>query len=401
MPLTFANPYTPATPIGAGLQNIATALFAGRNAKNDASDAAHMAQAENFGAHSDLYREQTKKTAAERAIAESLLGARSPDSQDFLRSSESGLPMHTLRGIDAALKGQAPLDQYSPEELAAHRRATISISPAYADKTTSALDIAHALNLNRTVDDRNAVISGKQDPTRTAQGYFSTSGKAPFDNLGDAGTFNQNTGDQSLNELGSARSIAQRALGKERSAKADRGGPLRLKPVIDENGDTIYVPDNEAIGRPVGSSAGNKPRATRKITGTDKALMDNALGGLLSEMNVKALDDQTRNAVLLQAEKEWQDGAEGHGNAVKAALDKVAPGGLETPWQLRSFLPGFDSKSQPKGGMQPTAGQAPKPAKVASGLPDAARAKLREGVVTTFGNGSKWTLSDGVPAQVR
>jgi hypothetical protein len=104
------------------------------------------AQAENYGAHSDLYREQTKKTSAERAIAESLLGARSPDSQDFLRSSESGLPIHTLRGIDAALKGQAPLDQYTPQEIAAHRRATVAIQPAYADKTTSPVDIAKALD---------------------------------------------------------------------------------------------------------------------------------------------------------------------------------------------------------------------------------------------------------------
>jgi hypothetical protein len=33
-------------------------------------------------------------------------------------------------------------------------------------------------------------------------------------------------------------------------------------------------------------------------------------------------------------------------------------------------------------------------------LPAAARAKLREGVITTFANGQRWTLQDGVPARV-
>jgi hypothetical protein len=172
--------------------------------------------------------------------------------------------------------------------------------------------------------------------------------------MGGTGSFNQNTGAQSLNEYGTAKALAERALGRDRNAQAagreletrtrgqDRrarhgerpgsgadvhlaergggpsaGGEAGRRAAAQagggpDTGETVYMPDNEAAGMVVGSPAGNRTRAPRKITGTDKALMENALGGLLSEMNVKALDDQTRNAVLLQAEKEWQDGAEGH-----------------------------------------------------------------------------------------
>jgi len=37
----------------------------------------------------------------------------------------------------------------------------------------------------------------------------------------------------------------------------------------------------------------------------------------------------------------------------------------------------------------------------ASALPDAARARLKEGVVTTFANGQKWTVKNGQPVQVQ
>jgi hypothetical protein len=104
---------------------------------------------------------------------------------------------------------------------------------------------------------------------------------------------------------------------------------------------------------------------------------------------------------MLQAEREWAAGAQGHGLAVKAALDKVAPDGLETPWQWRSLTP-FSSQARPVGGGAPRpAAPAARPSQAATELPPAARARLKEGVVTTFGNGQKWTLTDGVPARVQ
>jgi hypothetical protein len=36
----------------------------------------------------------------------------------------------------------------------------------------------------------------------------------------------------------------------------------------------------------------------------------------------------------------------------------------------------------------------------AATIPEQARAQLKEGQVTTFGNGQKWTLKNGQPAQV-
>ena len=46
-------------------------------------------------------------------------------------------------------------------------------------------------------------------------------------------------------------------------------------------------------------------------------------------------------------------------------------------------------------------GGAPTPQGGGSSLPPAARARLKEGLVTTFGNGQKWTLKNGQPEQVQ
>jgi hypothetical protein len=40
-------------------------------------------------------------------------------------------------------------------------------------------------------------------------------------------------------------------------------------------------------------------------------------------------------------------------------------------------------------------------AKGSSGLPDAAKKQLKEGIITTFGNGQEWTLENGQPKQVK
>lgn len=447
---TYVNPYSPQTPIGAGLQNVAIALFAGQQGAEKRQKEA--ATAGMYDAHRSLYEENAKKAAVERQIAERLLGARSPDSIDLLRASEAGLPVHTIRGIDAAHRGEANLADYAPEMLQAHRRATLAVQPAYADKTISPVDIAKALDNLRHVDDRNAIITGQNaNPTRTAQGYYATSGKAPFDNMGGTGTFNLLNGVQELNALGKAKVNSEGALARERGAKADqteketRAGvkfdapPVivddpetgtrytsahsavtsgmrpgarpadrapQLKAVVDKDGVTRWVAATDAVGQEAGRPGGGGTGQPRRITGTDRALMENALGNFLSEMNVGAVDDATKNALLLQAEKEWQDGAEGHTSAVKAALDKVAPGGLETPFQWRSVVPFTNSQARPKGGAVPAApaaaAAAPKPAqKGGEQLPAAARAKLKEGVQTTFGNGSVWMLTDGVPVRVK
>ena len=54
-----------------------------------------------------------------------------------------------------------------------------------------------------------------------------------------------------------------------------------------------------------------------------------------------------------------------------------------------------------KSGQPNFPGTTPTPQGGGSSLPPAARAKLKEGHVTTFGNGQKWTLKNGQPEQVQ
>jgi hypothetical protein len=93
---TYVNPFTPQTPIGAGLQNIAIALFNGK--QGDVAKAALQAQQGGmYDAHGELFREQARKAEAERKLSESLLGARSYDTITDVAAANAGMPGYTFR----------------------------------------------------------------------------------------------------------------------------------------------------------------------------------------------------------------------------------------------------------------------------------------------------------------
>lgn len=73
-------------------------------------------------------------------------------------------------------------------------------------------------------------------------------------------------------------------------------------------------------------------------------------------------------------------------------------GGLRKQYESSTGLKDFDKKLLPT-----TIEQLEKHGKsaAASALPDSAKAQLKDGVITTFGNGQKWTLKDGKPEQVQ
>ena len=78
---------------------------------------------------------------------------------------------------------------------------------------------------------------------------------------------------------------------------------------------------------------------------------------------------------------------------------------LKTAERLKGFEASIDKVIKSGGGAVPQAAPAPTPAAPAAPaaqpqLPEAARKALKEGEITTFGNGQKWTLKNGVPVQV-
>lgn len=437
------------TPIGAGLQNIAIALFAGRNQPD--KSALQSSQAGMYDAHGELYREQAAKAIAERKLAERLLSARSDDSIDSLRATEAGVPVHTLRGIDASLRGEQDLTGYSPAQIAGHRRATLAVRPAYADKTTSALDISKAINAYREREDLEAVRGAPGDPTRTAQAYFSTSGKAPFDNMGGMGTFNQATGAQTLNDFGTARVQSERALATERGAHAGlhtarrdqitSGADAPMVPVVKKDamgndmvgsdGKAIVelVPRPQAVGRTPAAQprefAPPKPTTPKPVTVDERrviAEVQRQLGvivdkaGKPQEGSALPLTGQAQGALVARAVALSKENGGNIPSAVAQAVEET--GELEDDTKPGTFYgrnptgfrkpkgqPRYPIQARPAGGPVATAPAAPQPAPAprpgATDLPATARARLREGVQTTFGNGQVWTLTDGVPTRVR
>lgn len=83
----------------------------------------------------------------------------------------------------------------------------------------------------------------------------------------------------------------------------------------------------------------------------------------------------------------------------------VAPGALTNPPPTVVPPQGMTLPTpNPVTAPPPPAATRTPPASAQSGgasLPPAARAKLKEGAITTFGNGQKWTLKNGVPTQVK
>lgn len=104
--ISYVNPFSPQTPIGEGLRNIAVMMFA-----NQQGQKARAAKDEEDLAHSELYREQARKASAERELAESLLGARSYDAITDVAAANAGMPGYTFRAIHDAARGGGDLSR--------------------------------------------------------------------------------------------------------------------------------------------------------------------------------------------------------------------------------------------------------------------------------------------------
>lgn len=422
MPQSFVNPFTPQTPIGAGLQNIAMALFAGQ--QGDAQARARAAAAEASQAHGDLYREQTRKTAAERAQIEQLTRAAGNDAQDEVAAAAAGMPTHTFRAIRDGLNGTFDLSAYQPDEVARAQRGILAVRPAYADKTIDPVNIARALDALKTTDTRDAVIGGRLKPTDVAQAFYAVSGKAPFDNMGGTGTFNNLTGDSRLNPLGEAKVGAEKATANSRNAQAFRdtqhgrqyqientagtklGAPVQVWNA-ETNGPMLASPIDAAMLRlpPVpdaprggagGAGAGGagattetaKPLPALKISRQDADLI---LGGLDRAAGTSLKGSPLESELSARAQMYFKTpGTPGYGShdaAAREALADLAPNGIDSHWYgpatakagegkanagaLRMVGPTTTTTTAVKNG-----GAAPKPAP--AGAPAAAPAKAGE-----------------------
>jgi hypothetical protein len=437
----YVNPYTPETPVGAGLQNIAMALF-GRKAA-EARRNLYDQQGSMYDAHSELYREQAAKARTERKLAERTLTDQGPDAQDELIAASAGVPIYTVRGYRDTLAGTNPgrtVEDYA-DVAPGIRRSMLAVRPAYADKTINPVNIADALDRLDRTDTRNDVVSGKKDARRVAQAFFAVSGHAPFSGS-ETGSTNLLTGDQTLNEVGTGRAERERQTAFEhqqrgRGLKLEADSGVRLGPPVvvrDPEAGDIFTAPSSAIGRTPGlnpNSAGARPVGSRgadgstttteiaplKATNQDMSLL---LGGIDRAVGGQLADQILQGAVLDRAQKYFSTPGSAHYGqheaASRAAVADILPHGAKQNWGFGKYTangepvlnagpvpitaPTTRSKtvSRTPGGaatgrtQQPTVGGA---------LPAEAAAKLKEGVQTTFSNGQVWMLLDGVPKRVK
>jgi len=427
MPWYPVNTFRAMTPIGEGIQNVSRMLFGGATGEERALKAA---QAEQARQHADLYAatiaEKNAKMAAERQAREDMAAApRRMMGMIFGNQPKADLWMDSMKN------GSTPVEDFTTPigSQVGPSQQQADIIPAQFDPATVAkaarllagVHAAQALPGNDNMahlakfvgeleqgDARAGIANGTADPTRIAQGFFATSGKAPYDNMGGTGTFNLLTGDQRLNALGDAKvategahAVAYRAAGRASDASAGEHTARRKKveeetnqlrsdvlvPVLDPD---TGLPKLDAENKPIlmrqsargailqrtegrkaerdNADANKLPKEgaqaqPRKLTTNDTKLLRSETDLLLQALDHADADEATKRAIVAEAERQWQAGAAGHQTAVKAAIDKLAPQGFE-----RGGFMGF-GKSHPVGGLpmggpaMPAApGGAPKPA---------------------------------------
>jgi hypothetical protein len=149
--------------------------------------------------------------------------------------------------------------------------------------------------------------------------------------------------------------------------------------------------------KPAAAGKAGTPGKPRPMTKNDTDLMRAEMTQLLDSLDAGDADEQTKRAIIAQAEKEWQGGAAGHATAVKAAIDKLAPEGFQ-----RSGIPMF-RKSSPVGGAARASGaitpaQAAQAAPATTGEVPAPQQRVKDRVYQTPRGPMKWTGTGWVMA---
>ena len=165
MPQTFVNPYTPQTPIGAGLQNIAAALFSGPSPYDLA---ARRAKADLDAAHTELYRANAAKVRGETAAREQATAdlASAPSriaGQIFGNQPAADLWLAARRGGGAPVVGFDMPDAEAGPMPAAPAPVPLQVDPnraAQAARVLTALEVARGLPGNDNAAQLAKIVEG-------------------------------------------------------------------------------------------------------------------------------------------------------------------------------------------------------------------------------------------------
>lgn len=342
----YSNPYTVETPLGAGLQNIASALFRGKQ-MGEGEDKADLNRA-----HAEYYRASSAKARSDAKLSERLLQQRSADAENEAIGAAANVPTFNVAEIRRGLNRYGGPGVDFQEQVPAVRRGMLAVLPTYADKTIDAERLAKALDSLKTQDIRDEVIAGRKPASTVGQAFAATQAKPIFHfNEGSAG--NLFTGDQTMNALGTARTAQANATAERETQHAryykgiadtgiDYGAPVLVE---GDGGVPTWAARRDAKNKKAafdpnrGRGAGGNgqdltvttPVAPLRITKQDNDMMlgaiDRAVGGGISD---KILE----GSVLSRAQEYYRTpGSPTFGrheeSARRAALD-VSPGGWES-----------------------------------------------------------------------
>ncbi len=260
---SYVNPFTPQTPVGAGLQNIALALFAGKqNGKQNELNDSHMA----------YYDAQARKADAEAESARRRSALYTPEAIDEAVAASFAVPpsrVRELRTLPAPGSTiMPPATPFLPNARAIGER-LLAVRTAMANKSDPA-SVALADQRFNATRRRDDVIEGELDPRRVAQAFFATSGKAPYAG-GETGSTDLMTGAQQLNDVGMQRAGRERAQARNFTAQAvghegenASGVKMGAPVVIDSEAGPVFAPPRAAVGQRPGlnpNSAAARPPA--------------------------------------------------------------------------------------------------------------------------------------------
>lgn len=356
----YTNPYTTESPLGLGLQNIAAALFKGRENERKAAGLNDLRdhQGQLADSHSALYAEQTRKAAVERRLSERLLRDQGPDAQDEMIAASAGVPSHTVRGYRDAMNGTpvpgATLEDYAPVAPRISR-AMLAVKPAYADKTINPVNIAQALDILKKTADRDAMLGGTMKPEVAGPAYAASEAK-PLYHFGETGAGNLFTGAQALNDLGTARAGRERATAERDrqhartyQTEADTGVRIGAPVPIDSEAGTVWASPRGAVGqrpgidpnRAGGRGAGGGPGGSTVTTPINPLKIDKQaagllLGGIDRAVGGKLADPNIEGAILARAQSYYSTPGSPtfgqHEQSARRAAMEVVPGGFESKW---------------------------------------------------------------------
>lgn len=344
----YSNPYTAETPIGAGLQNIASALFRGKQ-MGEGEDKSDLNRA-----HAALYRSRAGKEESDRKLNERLLQQRSPTAENEVIGAASGVPTFNVAEIRRGLNRYGGPGVDFQEQTPGVQRAMTAVLPTYADKTIDAERLAKALDSLRTQGVREDVMAGRRQAPIVGQAYAATEAKPLFHfNEGSAG--NLFTGAQTMNPLGDARGAQARATAERETQHArvfqgqadsgvDYGAPVLTE---GEGGVPTWTSRRDARnkkaafdptkGRAGGGSAADTTTTTPivplKISKQDNDLMlgaiDRSIGGRLG-------DPMMEGAILSRAQEYFKTPGSPtfgkHEESARRASADVSPKGFESKY---------------------------------------------------------------------